>query len=163
MFLFMQRRTHTTGNNNRGELESICKKHGLALTIQRRAILETLASRTDHPTADQVYEAVSARMQGVSRTTVYRVLDTFVSIGIAKKVSNPQSKARFDAEMNRHHHLACQRCGLVLDMFDANLSDLQLPTGIEDEFRILDYSITFTGLCAACNQANCDQPTKTII
>ncbi|NVN89698.1 MAG: transcriptional repressor [Desulfuromonadales bacterium] len=158
----MQRRTHKTGDNNRSELESICKKHGLALTIQRRAILETLVSRTDHPTADQVYEAVSARMKGVSRTTVYRVLDTFVSIGIAKKVSNPQSKARFDAEMNRHHHLTCLRCGLVLDMFDANLSDLQLPSGIEDEFRILDYSVTFTGLCASCNEATCGRPDRSI-
>jgi Fur family transcriptional regulator, peroxide stress response regulator len=151
----MQRHTHKTSDSKHQELESICKKHGLALTIQRRAILETLASRKDHPTADQVFEAVSVRMKGVSRTTVYRVLDTLVSIGIAKKVSNPQSKARFDADMSRHHHLTCLRCGLVLDLFDANLSNLQLPTGIEDEFRIQDYSITFTGLCAPCNEAAC--------
>jgi Fur family peroxide stress response transcriptional regulator len=158
----MQRRTHTACDSKHIELESICKKQGLALTIQRRAILETLVSRTDHPTADQVHEAVSARMKGVSRTTVYRVLDTFVSIGIAKKVSNPQSKARYDAEMNRHHHLTCLRCGLVIDMFDNNLSSLPLPGGIDDEFKILDYSVTFTGLCASCNEATCERPNRVI-
>ena len=142
------------------ELESTCKKHGLALTIQRRAIMETLVSRKDHPTADQVYEAVSSRMKGVSRTTVYRVLDTLVSIGIAKKVSNPQSKARFDADMTRHHHLTCQGCSQVLDLFDGNLNNLQPPSGIENEFKILDYSITFTGLCATCHESACGKPNK---
>ena len=101
-------------------------------------------------------------MKGVSRTTVYRVLDTFVSIGIAKKVSIPQSKARFDAEMSRHHHLTCLRCGLVLDKFDNNLSNLPLPVGIEGEFTILDYSVTFTGLCASCNEASCARTNRVI-
>jgi len=143
----------TTCDNKQRELESICKIHGLALTVQRRAVLENLVCRTDHPTADQVYEAVSSRLKGVSRTTVYRVLDTFVSIGIAKKVNNPQSKARFDAAMTRHHHLICLRCGLVRDLVDGNPIDLRLPDGIGDEFRVLDYSITYTGLCAACTDA----------
>lgn len=146
----MQRRDHDTGENRRRELETICRKHGLALTIQRRAILEALVSRRDHPTADQVYEAVSSRMKGVSRTTVYRVLDTFVAIGIAKKVSNPQSRARFDAVTDRHHHLTCLGCGLVLDLYDGRLNELPSPAGAEQQFRIMDYSVTFTGLCASC-------------
>ncbi len=138
-------------NSERG-LESICRKHGLALTVQRRAILEALVSRSDHPTADQIYETISSSLKGVSRTTVYRVLDTFVSIGVAKKICNPQSKARFDAKMFRHHHLVCTNCGLVIDLFDRNLCNLQVPEDIHDVFRVMDYSITFTGLCEACGK-----------
>lgn len=148
----MQRHTNAITCIKQRELESACKKNGLALTVQRRAILETLLSRCDHPTADQVYEAVSARMKGVSRTTVYRVLDTFVAIGIAKKVSSAQSKARFDADTDRHHHMTCQRCGLLLDLRDSALNDIPLPTTAERKFRVMDYSITFTGLCASCNE-----------
>lgn len=133
-------------------LESICKKHGLNLTIQRRAILEALMSSSDHPTADQLYGIISSKLKGVSRTTVYRVLDAFVSIGIAKKISNPQSKARFDADMSRHDHLVCMNCGLVIDLFDQNLCNLQVPAGVHGDFRVMDYSITFTGLCEACNK-----------
>jgi Fur family peroxide stress response transcriptional regulator len=40
------------------QLETACREHGLPLTVQRRTILEVLAERTDHPTADQVWEAV---------------------------------------------------------------------------------------------------------
>ena len=74
--------------------ESLCRERGLALTVQRRIILENLASRADHPTADQIYEAVKERIRGLSRTTVYRVLETFVQLGVVTKVSNPQAKAR---------------------------------------------------------------------
>jgi Fur family peroxide stress response transcriptional regulator len=147
----MERDMRTACESKTTEFEHVCKKHGLALTIQRRAILESLASRLDHPTADQVYEDVADKIKGVSRTTVYRVLETFVSIGLAKKISNPESKARFDADTSRHHHLTCTKCGLVLDLFDSTLNNLQVPTVIGKEFEVMDYSITFTGLCSACS------------
>jgi len=140
--------------NKRKEFESACRKKGLALTIQRRAILEALASRTDHPTVDQLYDDIKDKLKGVSRTTVYRVLETFVSIGIAKKVSNPDSTARFDADTIRHHHMVCNNCGKVMDLYDHTLDDLVPVVEPLPEFEITDYSITFTGLCADCRKCN---------
>lgn len=146
--------------NKTREFEAVCKRNGLALTIQRRVILECLASRIDHPTADQVYDDVADKIKGVSRTTVYRVLETFVSIGLAKKISNPESKARFDADTTRHHHLTCTNCGVVIDLFDNDLNNLRLPAGIEKDFEIADYSITFTGTCSACSGRLLDEKSK---
>lgn len=136
------------------ELETMCREHGLALTIQRRTILEELAARNDHPTADQIYEAIKDLLKGVSKTTVYRVLETFVSFGIIRKVSNPESKARFDADTSRHHHATCLHCGLVMDVHDQNLNNLKFPVQIENGFEYVDYSINFTGLCAHCRTAH---------
>jgi len=135
------------------EFEKGCREHGLAMTIQRRAILDALSSRTDHPTADQIYEDIREKLKGVSRTTVYRVLETLVSIGVAKKISNPESKARFDADTNRHHHLSCLKCGMILDLHDTTLNDITVPDRLDDEFTILDYSITYTGFCARCRES----------
>lgn len=134
----------------RNEFEDVCRKNGLALTIQRRTILDALAARTDHPTVDQVYEDIKENLKGVSRTTVYRVLETFVSIGIVRKISNPESKARFDADTKRHHHLTCMHCGKVLDLHDSTLDNLAPNSGALREFEIFDYSITFNGRCASC-------------
>lgn len=144
--------THISENNN-SHFETVCRENGLALTVQRRAIREALSSRKDHPTADQVYEDIRTKLKGVSRTTVYRVLDTLVSIGVAKKISNPDSKARFDGDMQRHHHLTCMKCGTVFDLHDKALNNLQTSPDIETAFEILDYSITFTGLCSKCRQS----------
>jgi len=134
----------------RNEFEIVCRQNGLALTIQRRTILDALAARTDHPTVDQVYEDIKDNLKGVSRTTVYRVLETFVLIGLARKISNPESKARFDADTKRHHHLTCINCGRVLDLHDPTLDNLTPNSGILCDFDIFDYSITFNGRCACC-------------
>jgi Fur family peroxide stress response transcriptional regulator len=148
----------------RSEFETVCRNNGLALTIQRRTILDALASRNDHPTVDQVYEDIKESLKGISRTTVYRVLETFVSIGIARKINNPESKARFDADTRRHHHLTCIRCGRVLDLHDATLDNLAPSTGTLQEFTILDYSVTFNGICSCCQETDrqSSQTTGTI-
>ena len=112
--------------------------------------METLAGRGDHPTADQIYEAVGERLPGVSLTTVYRVLDAFVALGVARKVDNPEAKARFDANTNRHHHVRCSQCGTVADVHDEKLNALQFPAQPASGFELVDYSINFIGTCATC-------------
>jgi len=131
-------------------LEDGCRKNGLAMTVQRRVVLDALAERTDHPSADQLYDAVRGRLRGISRTTVYRVLETLVGIGVVQKISNPESKARYDANTVRHPHVHCIRCQKIDDVHDPALQLAQLPTGTETGFTILDYSINFSGLCPDC-------------
>ena len=132
------------------DLEDGCRKNGLAMTVQRRVVLDSLAERTDHPSADQLYDAVRGRLRGISRTTVYRVLETLVGIGVVQKISNPESKARYDANTVRHHHIHCVHCQRIDDVHDPALHLAQLPTGTETGFTILDYSINFSGLCPDC-------------
>jgi Fur family peroxide stress response transcriptional regulator len=134
------------------ELQSICRKHGLALTIQRRAILENLAGRNDHPTADQLYDSIKDQLKGVSKTTVYRILETLVSVGVIRKVSNPESISRFDADTSRHHHLICVECGTVIDIHDEELNRLELPECFKSDFEFHDYSINFSGRCSRCRK-----------
>jgi Fur family peroxide stress response transcriptional regulator len=132
--------------------ENLCRERGLALTIQRRIILENLSSRYDHPTADQIYEAVKDQIRGVSRTTVYRVLETFVRLGVVAKVSNPHAKARFEADTVRHHHLICLDCNSVADCHDGRLDGIEVPTENCDGFEVRDFSIAITGLCSSCRR-----------
>jgi Fur family peroxide stress response transcriptional regulator len=134
------------------KLESLCRTEGIPLTVQRRMILESLAARTDHPTADQIYDTVKGLIIGVSRTTVYRVLETFVRLGVVIRVSNPQAKARFDADTRRHHHLICLGCDTVMDCLDERLAGIELPTIIQDGFEMEGYSFCITGSCAACRE-----------
>jgi Fur family peroxide stress response transcriptional regulator len=130
--------------------EADCRRRGLALTIQRRAVFEELAERKDHPTADQVYEAVHPRLPGLSRTTVYRVLETLVEQGFARRVQQAQGAARFDPVTERHHHLVCSRCGRLADLDDSAVPSVRLPDARSTGFRIDDYTISFSGLCKGC-------------
>ena len=68
------------------EFEEICRQKGLPVTTQRRVILEAILERDDHPTADQVHEAVQDRIPQLSRTTVYRTMDTLLELGVIRRV-----------------------------------------------------------------------------
>jgi Fur family peroxide stress response transcriptional regulator len=133
-------------------LEAGCRAKGYSMTVQRRAILEDLASRKDHPTADQIYSVIKDKLRGVSRTTVYRVLEAFVELGIAQKICNPEAKARFDANTSRHHHAICLNCEKVVDVHESSLNEIPLPQQGMDDFKVFDYSISYIGTCKECSQ-----------
>ena len=133
--------------------EAECRKRGLAVTVQRRTVFEALSGRRDHPTADQVYDAVRERIPGLSRTTVYRVLDALVEGGFVRKVHHAGGVARFDPMTHRHHHLVCEACGRLVDLDDAAVPTLRLPEARGSGFHITDYSVSFLGLCGACGRA----------
>jgi Fur family peroxide stress response transcriptional regulator len=133
-------------------LEELCRRHGLPVTIQRRAIFEYLAGREDHPTADQIYDAMRERIPGVSRTTVYRVLDTLIRIGILSKACHPGATTRFDAKLEHHHHLVCLSCNKLVDVEDPRLDALQLPRVPKQGFKIRNVSILFQGICPECRE-----------
>jgi Fur family transcriptional regulator, peroxide stress response regulator len=132
------------------DLESRCKESRLSLTVQRRAILQSLAARDDHPTPDDVWSDVVERLPGVSRATVYRALDTLASAGLIVRASHPGSAARYDACTSRHHHLVCEKCGVMHDLMDPALDALKAPRLAGTGFRVKDYSVHFRGLCARC-------------
>ena len=131
------------------DLEDRCQSLGIPMTLQRRAILEVLASRGDHPTADDILEELERRIDGVSRATVYRMLETLVQHGLLVRVCHPGAATRYDVKIHRHHHLVCDVCGRITDMEAPFLDELRLPQAPEG-FRIRDFSVHIRGLCKRC-------------
>ncbi len=131
----------------------LCRERGLARTVQRRVIFEIVAERTDHPTADQVFELARKRLPGLSRTTAYRVLELLADLGVVTKACSPGAATRFDPMTQRHHHLVCLRCEKLVDIVDERLGrGVALPAAQARSFQVRDFSIHFHGLCAACQR-----------
>jgi Fur family peroxide stress response transcriptional regulator len=136
--------------NKLQDLERLSREQGVPLTVQRRAVLEVLAGRLDHPTADQIFDEVTHHLPDLSRTTVYRVLDTLVAMGVIHKAQHLGSAARYDPNTERHHHLTCISCHKVVDMEDSALDRIKVPKASSQEFEITDYSVHFKGYCPDC-------------
>lgn len=136
-------------------LESKCREKGIPLTVQRRAVLDALLERDDHPTIDQIFADVKNRMPGVSRTTVYRVLEALVDLGIARRTRDFEAAARFDGNTDHHHHLVCVRCNKIADFDGPSFDPRLLPDVRKTGFHLLDYSVYFEGVCGGCKK---DQP-----
>ncbi len=128
-----------------------CRQRGVPFTIQRRVTYEALLGRTDHPTADQVHEDVRDVLPGVSRMTVYRVLELLVDVGLVKRVCHPGVAVRFDPNARPHHHLICLRCSTLIDFEERGLDALRSPRAARRmDFEVRDHTVQFRGICARC-------------
>lgn len=142
-------------------LESISRERSLPVTVQRRVVLNALLDRYDHPTVDQLYEDVKERMPGVSRTTIYRALETLVDLGLARRTNHFEASARFDGNTDHHHHLVCRSCNHVTDIDHPSLKKFAPPNLGGIAFEVLDYSIHIEGLCPECQKNGSKSVPKT--
>ncbi len=143
------------GDGTTQGLETIlrrCRERGMRMTVQRRAVLASLVSLPDHPSADDVFISVAARLPGVSRTTIYRTLEQLVRVGVIGKACHPGSTARYDSRVDLHHHLVCLQCDAMIDITDARLDRLPVPDTSEFGFEVSDFRVQLRGLCRRCSR-----------
>lgn len=132
------------------QLTQHCRDKRLPLTAQRRTIFEAVLRRVDHPTAEHIYHDVKRELPSISRTTVYRVLETLAQWELLHRISHPGSSVRFDPNTGHHHHLICEVCQKLRDLEASAIDYLTLPRAFPDTFLMRDYSIYFSGICGEC-------------
>jgi Fur family peroxide stress response transcriptional regulator len=97
---------------------------GLKITPQRVAVMQTLCKLRMHPTAEELFAEVSKTIPGLSSTTIYNTLDTFVEKGLIKRVKTDADVMRYDAITEHHHHLYCAVSDRMEDYFDNELDEM---------------------------------------
>lgn len=125
---------------------------GIHFSQQRIVIMDYLMSHRTHPTAEEIYQALSPEMPTLSLTTVYNTLRLFAEQNAIQIISIEEKNARFDACMETHAHFQCTECGAIYD--------IELPTAaISGTFpcnpNLKDYIVNNTqiyhkGICPKC-------------
>jgi Fe2+ or Zn2+ uptake regulation protein len=134
-----------------------CRDGGIPVTAQRRVVLEVVLECDDHPTADEVYAGVIERMPDLSRTTIYRTLETLVQMGVITRACHPGRGVRYDPRTEVHHHLVCLRCGAITDVFDSALDALPVPDTSQYGFAVQDFRVQLRGVCRDCSRKEARQ------
>lgn len=129
---------------------------------KRQVILEALAATTAHPTAQELYQQLKPDYPDLSLGTVYRNLSLFAEEGDAMSVGVFRGQERFDARTTPHAHLHCAQCGRVIDVPLPDQPEAQLCALAQSatDAKALGCSITFTGLCKTCQQADKGSASK---
>lgn len=127
-----------------------CQETGLKATHQRMEVFRELARAEDHPDAETVYQKVRRRVPAISRDTVYRTLATLEEQGLVHKAEILASRGRYDANMDRHHHFVCTKCGLVRDIYSETLDALPIPRSVASLGRVESTHVQLRGICANC-------------
>lgn len=132
-------------------LETI-RGQGRRLTPQRRLVYSALTEHPGHATADELCGAISAKVPGFQRTTVYRTLDLLVELGLARRVQLGHASA-YEAVLagsESHQHLVCEVCGSTFDIRAPQVLDwVRQSTGAQD-FRLDRVELVGHGVCRAC-------------
>ena len=128
---------------------------GLRLTGPRRVILEVLRGTESHPTAEWVHRLVRRRLPRVSLGTVYRNLRLLVAEGLAAEIPGPH--ARFDANLDAHHHFTCVACGRIVDvagpLAEPQAEALRVRIAARTGLAITHHRIELFGRCPQCRPA----------
>jgi Fe2+ or Zn2+ uptake regulation protein len=120
------------------------------LTKQRAAILRALDGAA-HLSAETILERVRAELPGVSLGTIYRTLDILRELGLVQIFSHAGSASRFEAAIEKHHHLLCTKCGQLVNVDAPGLSEISRSIATGRGYSEVDCSLTITGRCAGCS------------
>ncbi|HHS13284.1 MAG TPA: transcriptional repressor [bacterium] len=131
-------------------METTSKEKSYRQSRQRKRILEVLSSTTVHPTADWIYRRLKKEFPRLSMGTVYRNLNILIDQGWVSKIHFGSTFDRFEARVEPHTHLICERCGSITDL------NMSFEKGITEKarkltgFDIRRHRIEFFGICQKC-------------
>jgi len=128
----------------------LMEQKGIKVSHQRLRILDYLEKNRVHPTADMILNDLKNELQSLSKSTVYKTLNTFVEKGVLRELTIEENEVRYEYDLQDHGHFKCMGCGKVYDFeYRFNVDDIKELKG----FRIDDKNIYLKGLCRDCNSS----------
>ena len=117
---------------------------------QREAIIHFLQSRTDHPTAEVIYQNLRRTNPNISLGTVYRNLAKLSEAGVILKINCNDASDHFDGNPKPHGHFICKSCHSITDFTTENLHFDSVIEENHFEGIITESHVLFYGICKDC-------------
>ncbi len=137
-------------------LKSILRAKGLKLTPQRRSILEIIyENKGNHLSIEEIYELVKTKCPEIGLATVYRTMQLFDEAKLVYKHNFNDGRSRYEIildEDHQHHHLICTNCGMIIEVEEDYLEQIEKEIEKKYSFTIKNHNVKFYGHCNKCNK-----------
>ena len=122
----------------------------------RRALIDLLAGQQCALSAFEIEEALRGGERGVSRASIYRILDELERLKLVSRLELGQGVVRYeplhpDPEQH-HHHLVCDECGDVIPFEDAELERTIDRVASRVAFQVAEHELVLHGSCGTCRE-----------
>lgn len=121
---------------------------GLRATPQREVVYEVLLERRDHPTADELFARVKAKMPTISLATVYNCLEALVQCDLVKQVNFEREPTRYCSNLTEHAHFIDSATGQIIDIEMNPAYVARLREALPPGFTMEDVELNFRGRAA---------------
>jgi len=121
-------------------------------TTQRTTILQVVKEADGHLTAGEIFERVRRRDPKIAYGTVYRSLHLLAERGLIQELTFADQASRYDARVDRHDHVYCTSCGLLVDVDVPVALMARLVAEERSGFAVTGHHTVFTGKCPKCQQ-----------
>ncbi len=135
------------------------REQGYRLTPQRIAIVQAILESPDHPSAEEIYQRVSAVFPMISLATVYTTLDVLKNVSEVQEFS-VGGRTRYDGNPQPHIHLICERCHSVMDWREEVAFPIPEDAIVASGFRPRSYRLEVHGLCLRCQSEESASPDR---
>ncbi len=128
-------------------LQQRCRKIGIRLTGQRRAVVRALGDSCDHPNVAELHQRALVYDPQVSIATVYRTVKLLEEVGLIDKHDFGDGISRYeDAEREHHDHLIDIKSGQVIEFFDPEIEELQIRIARRLGFELQGHRMELYGV-----------------
>lgn len=137
---------------------------GQRMTRERSIIVEEIFSSHEHFDAEQLIERLARRgdARRVSRSTIYRALESLEEAGLIRKVARQDNREIYEHDYGypQHDHLICRRCGTLIEFYNEAINGVLDEIARRHGFRIEGHRLEVSGLCNACSRPPESRPKK---
>lgn len=137
------------------DLAELVRNKGHRLTPQRVSVFEVLSENAGRPmTIEKIHASCLEKNPGLGLTTVYRTLELFCELGVARHVHLHEPSEYYELDGDRHyHHLVCVECGSVEPVEACVVDDMSRMIKDRHDFLVTSHCLSLFGYCPACSGA----------
>lgn len=138
-----------TDNSLRAELNA----KGYRQTPQRQLIFQVFQNLPagNHLSAEKVHLLLLKRGEGMSLSTVYRILKIMTQMGILREVELAQKQKHYELNTtprSHHHHIVCVQCHQTIEFMNNSIIQQGLRQVNKVGLQLLDCQLTLHVICS---------------
>jgi len=85
------------------------------------------------------------------KVTVFRIINALTEKGLVIPIQLGEGKFRYEHSSRAdHHHFICENCGMIEDISDCDIDELQKEMQEKKGLLVKRHSLEFFGLCKNC-------------
>lgn len=125
----------------------VAEQKGFSPSYTRMRVFNYMKDYPEHPTVDDIYQALKPEIPSLSKTTVYNVLKLFITHDLVMLINTDDSLKRYELKLEDHSHFICTSCNKIID-----IPLITIPKGQLSNYHVSETEVILKGVCRDCQE-----------